>query len=676
MQRPTRSVARVEGMQDSGAPQVPEDGTMSGTDDPPEHQVAALREVRTGSVFTRTRYLLRGGNGARALEHVGFKNRTARDAVFAQRPVADQRQEDKLEQHTYVVNVFNMHPFGWGKPGSEKGTAERTFRQEEDAERFKADVDAAIRHSDLLALHSLVGDPPAGRTFGRAPPVDGPSRSSGSTEDHSMQELHEFRSASGLRVRPPLIRQTKYVPKRASTKRKTESNEIHYFLPDDKRQKTVSFQTIEDARAAFQEVTAATTDAERLAVLDAKRNRRTKLYEGSGEDTFKIDLVAPCSLFIQYGHCRDHSQITLDSVAEQHHLAERLRALSTNAERRALVRETAASMSLIEPNPFTENLQDCPRCLAEVQAGTSDRVAKIRLHGLCGTHYRSKGPRKHSFRRIPNRAATIPANGPCTREELNTLLTSKTMVFMSNALDPLRGYSTESTAVKRALYATFPTAEDIPLFGTKKHSKSGTCRTTMIKKLRVGVEKWFQYNLDLFDEAQRRGVLLFVVGSHADRALRTLLPSLPQEVPILPHFCEWSYARNREQVAAALGLSADALGAMLEGTRVTEARQAHIDVRSRSGRFVGKRGAGAAEEDPHAPAWRAQFEALREFQAAAGHCLVPQKHGALGKWVALQRQRRRQGVLAVDKIESLDELGFCWRARGQRHRARQNVVAP
>ena len=124
----------------------------------PEHVSPSILEVRTGPVSVRTRYLLRGGNGARALARVGFKTCAARDAAFSRRPVADQNEDDKFEEHTYIVNVCKLYPFGWGKAGSGTGSAERTFRTKTDAEHFKMEVDAAIRNADPLKLHGLLGD--------------------------------------------------------------------------------------------------------------------------------------------------------------------------------------------------------------------------------------------------------------------------------------------------------------------------------------------------------------------------------------------------------------------------------------------------------------------------------------------------------------------------------------
>jgi hypothetical protein len=67
--------------------------------------------------------------------------------------------------------------------------------------------------------------------------------------------------------------------------------------------------------------------------------------------------------------------------------------------------------------------------------------------------------------------------------------------------------------------------------------------------------------------------------------------------------------------------------------------------------------------DPHESAWRAWLEKLRTYRARNGDCNVPHngtRDRELGFWVAQQRQRRRQGKLAPERIRALDRLGFDW----------------
>jgi hypothetical protein len=57
------------------------------------------------------------------------------------------------------------------------------------------------------------------------------------------------------------------------------------------------------------------------------------------------------------------------------------------------------------------------------------------------------------------------------------------------------------------------------------------------------------------------------------------------------------------------------------------------------------------------------FRALEAFRKEHGHCHVQanwKKDPQLGRWVAMQRYRRKIGELAAAHIERLDRLGFEW----------------
>ena len=61
--------------------------------------------------------------------------------------------------------------------------------------------------------------------------------------------------------------------------------------------------------------------------------------------------------------------------------------------------------------------------------------------------------------------------------------------------------------------------------------------------------------------------------------------------------------------------------------------------------------------------WNAMFRALEAFRREHGHCRVQAnctKNPQLGRWVAMQRYRRRIGELQQEYIEQLDKLGFVW----------------
>jgi hypothetical protein len=60
--------------------------------------------------------------------------------------------------------------------------------------------------------------------------------------------------------------------------------------------------------------------------------------------------------------------------------------------------------------------------------------------------------------------------------------------------------------------------------------------------------------------------------------------------------------------------------------------------------------------------WDAKFEELKRYKAAHGHCNVPYKgqYGALGRWVTTQRTFYKQGLIPLDRIASLEGVGFDW----------------
>jgi hypothetical protein len=62
--------------------------------------------------------------------------------------------------------------------------------------------------------------------------------------------------------------------------------------------------------------------------------------------------------------------------------------------------------------------------------------------------------------------------------------------------------------------------------------------------------------------------------------------------------------------------------------------------------------------------WEQHFIMLREYKAKHGDCNVPLKWGEdrdLGRWVARQRHWKRRGILSVERIGRLEEIGgFVW----------------
>jgi hypothetical protein len=72
--------------------------------------------------------------------------------------------------------------------------------------------------------------------------------------------------------------------------------------------------------------------------------------------------------------------------------------------------------------------------------------------------------------------------------------------------------------------------------------------------------------------------------------------------------------------------------------------------------------------------WEANFRKLRIYQKKNGHCNVPLKDGAFGRWVGIQREQRKcrdenrqssydNPPITDDQIRKLDSLRFCWSLR-------------
>jgi len=63
--------------------------------------------------------------------------------------------------------------------------------------------------------------------------------------------------------------------------------------------------------------------------------------------------------------------------------------------------------------------------------------------------------------------------------------------------------------------------------------------------------------------------------------------------------------------------------------------------------------------------WESRCSDLRKFKTEHSHCNVPRDHKefpTLGSWIAVQRVKRRKGLLSESQIKALDELGFIWNA--------------
>ncbi len=81
-------------------------------------------------------------------------------------------------------------------------------------------------------------------------------------------------------------------------------------------------------------------------------------------------------------------------------------------------------------------------------------------------------------------------------------------------------------------------------------------------------------------------------------------------------------------------------------------------------------GGKSLRQDRRKSAWETKWESmvaqLVAFKRESGHCNVPKrwrKNPELGKWVQRQRTCKRKRILARDRIEQLEGIGFQWRIR-------------
>jgi len=69
----------------------------------------------------------------------------------------------------------------------------------------------------------------------------------------------------------------------------------------------------------------------------------------------------------------------------------------------------------------------------------------------------------------------------------------------------------------------------------------------------------------------------------------------------------------------------------------------------------------------HSDRWEKGFALLSRFRARKGHCcpsrLYVDGNYRLGEWVAFQRRRHHEGMLAEQRKQRLDAIGFVWNAQ-------------
>ncbi len=84
----------------------------------------------------------------------------------------------------------------------------------------------------------------------------------------------------------------------------------------------------------------------------------------------------------------------------------------------------------------------------------------------------------------------------------------------------------------------------------------------------------------------------------------------------------------------------------------------------RKGRHTGSQAINSpGEEIPVTRAWDDMFSELVNFFKLHGHCNVPDNWTAqpeLSRWVAMQRRKKRQNLLAAELVSQMEEIGFAW----------------
>ncbi|MBD0743616.1 DEAD/DEAH box helicase [Streptomyces sp. CBMA152] len=67
--------------------------------------------------------------------------------------------------------------------------------------------------------------------------------------------------------------------------------------------------------------------------------------------------------------------------------------------------------------------------------------------------------------------------------------------------------------------------------------------------------------------------------------------------------------------------------------------------------------------DPSEARWQAAYRKAVAFHAEHGHLDINSKHPQLGNWILHQRRYRQEGTLAEHRIAALDEIGMIWQHR-------------
>jgi hypothetical protein len=139
-------------------------------------------------------------------------------------------------------------------------------------------------------------------------------------------------------------------------------------------------------------------------------------------------------------------------------------------------------------------------------------------------------------------------------------------------------------------------------------------------------------------------------------------------MPLFSGIVLWAMILSTDHLAIAfspsgnIGRSSDLLGRSLIGDRIFcwYAVQTDREELVSSGRRKRRPSAAATAN------FENRYRELLEFKEIHGHTRVPRRHGKLGDWVSKLRQRKDR--LDEQRLDRLNEIGFCWDASDDKHR--------
>jgi hypothetical protein len=139
-------------------------------------------------------------------------------------------------------------------------------------------------------------------------------------------------------------------------------------------------------------------------------------------------------------------------------------------------------------------------------------------------------------------------------------------------------------------------------------------------------------------------------------------------MPLLLGIVLWAMIISAGHLAIAfspldnIGRSSDLLGRSTIGGRISclYAVQTVREELVSSGRRTRRPSAAASAN------FENRYRELLEFKEIHGHTRVPRRHGKLGDWVNKLRQRKDR--LEEQRLDRLNEIGFCWDASDDKHR--------